>query len=235
MFVEELGKMEKENVYDESKAVDSEHCEEDSALDEGCEIDVCESNPGWADAMARVLRLKKPRKSRSIVLSKAKKLTEVKNNVDKEKVDFEIDGDTKQNIPAVNEHLTQRKQRELQSKCRVKPSILDRERERRLNRIATKGVVQLFNAVRQQQKMLESHLKEAGSSERKKDKILKSLDKRAFLDVLMGASHSEPVDNPVKLETEIKVEETPVWEVLRDDFMMGKGRLKDWDKTDTPT
>jgi hypothetical protein len=71
--------------------------------------------------------------------------------------------------------------------------------------VAYRGVVQLFNAVRQQQKTLESQLKDAGSSEVKRDKVMKSLDKRAFLDILMGRSCSEPVDSPVKMEAETKV------------------------------
>lgn len=70
---------------------------------------------------------------------------------------------------------------------------------------ACRGVVQLFSVVRQQQKSLESQLNKAGSSERKRDKVMKSLDKRAFLDILMGHSHSEPVDSPIKLEAELKV------------------------------
>jgi hypothetical protein len=68
-----------------------------------------------------------------------------------------------------------------------------------------RGVVQLFNAVDQQQKRLESQLNGAGGSERKRDKVIRSLDKRAFIDILMGHSHSEAVDSPVKLEAEPKV------------------------------
>jgi hypothetical protein len=70
---------------------------------------------------------------------------------------------------------------------------------------ARRGVVQLFNAVNRQQKSLESQLNEAGASERKRDKVIRSLDKRAFIDILMGHSHSEAVDSPVKLEAELKV------------------------------
>jgi hypothetical protein len=65
--------------------------------------------------------------------------------------------------------------------------------------------MQLFNAVCQQQKSLEHQLKEAGSLERKRDKVMKSLDKRAFISILMGSSCSESVDNPVKCEAERKV------------------------------
>jgi len=61
-------------------------------------------------------------------------------------------------------------------------------------------MVQLFNAVRQHQQNLDSQVKE-----RKKGKVLKPLDKRAFLDILMGHSQSEPVGSSVKLEADIKV------------------------------
>ncbi|PNF36495.1 hypothetical protein B7P43_G15881 [Cryptotermes secundus] len=239
------------------------------------EVDVNGSNPGWADAMTRVLNSKKPRKCRSIVLSRAKKLNEPAKTVKEEETAFEVGG-IKQEVASPEKH-TRRKvsnstchiqiirgifgvliaqeiapfspspshsgcnfllllqQQELQCKFRVKPSILDRDREKRLSKIATRGVVQLFNAVRQQQKSLESQLNEAGSSERKRDKVMKSLDKRAFLDILMGHSHSEPVDSSIKLEAELKEEKSPTWHVLRDDFMTGTARLKDWDKINAPT
>jgi hypothetical protein len=61
-------------------------------------------------------------------------------------------------------------------------------------------MVQLFNAVRKQQQNMDSQVKE-----RKTDKVMKPLDKRAFLDILMGHSHSESVGSSVKLEPEIKV------------------------------
>jgi hypothetical protein len=62
-----------------------------------------------------------------------------------------------------------------------------------------RGMVQLFNAVKTHQQNLDSQVKE------KKNKLMKPVDKRAFLDILMGRSHSESVGSPVKLETEIKV------------------------------
>lgn len=219
-----------------SKEKRSSTDEPDTAVgecDSGGEADLNGSNPGWADAMARVLNSKKPQKSRSIVLSRAKKLNESTKTIKEEETEVEVRG-VKQEVSSLEKH-PRRKQRELQCKFRVKPSILDRDREKRLNKIATRGVVQLFNAVRQQQKSLESQLNEAGSSERKRDKVMKSLDKRAFLDILMGHSHSEPVDSPIKLEAELKEEEPPTWHVLRDDFMTGTARLKNWDKIDAPT
>lgn len=113
----------------------------------------------------------------------------------------------------------------------MKPNILEKDRERTLAKIATKGVVQLFNAVRAQQKDIDKKLKEAGPLEVRKEKVMKSIDKRAFLDVLMGEK-SQPVEesgNEVnKRESERKTENS-TWSVLRDDFMMS-AKMKDWDK-----
>jgi hypothetical protein len=97
------------------------------------------------------------------------------------------------------------KKKELDSVCRVRPDITQRAREKALVRVATRGVVQLFNAVREQQKSLRARLKEAGSS-RKREKVLKSLDKNGFLDLLEGkVPSSEPA--PKKPKLEVKKEE----------------------------
>lgn len=116
---------------------------------------------------------------------------------------------------------------------RIKPNILNKDRERTLAKIATKGVVQLFNAVRVQQKEINNKLKEAGPTEVKRDKVLKSIDKRAFLDVLMGEK-SQKVDETLVTKsaasTDVdKNDRSVTWSVLRDDFMMG-AKMKDWDK-----
>lgn len=66
-------------------------------------------------------------------------------------------------------------QRKELPRIRVKPSVIDREREKTLEKIATRGVVQLFNAVRNQQKDLEQKLEEAGPLMRKKEKVNEKL------------------------------------------------------------
>ena len=47
-----------------------------------------------------------------------------------------------------------------------------------------RGVVQLFNAVKKHQKNVDDKVKEVGGSERKKAKILGTVSKRDFIDVL---------------------------------------------------
>lgn len=99
----------------------------------------------------------------------------------------------------------------------MKPNILEKDRERLLSKIATKGVVQLFNAVRNQQKTLAKDLDRNDISENKKEKILKKFDKRAFLDTLMGQSKSVIVDQVAgPLKDEVKAEDDkPRWSALR--------------------
>lgn len=59
-------------------------------------------------------------------------------------------------------------------------------------------MIQLFNAVRKQQKEIDAELEEAGASERKRDKVLKSVDKNSFLDILMGPTKSIHVGRTVE-------------------------------------
>lgn len=51
-----------------------------------------------------------------------------------------------------------------------------------------RGVVQLFNSVKIQQKTIQDKLREAGPLERKREKALKSLNKSDFLELLQGNS-----------------------------------------------
>lgn len=50
--------------------------------------------------------------------------------------------------------------------------------------------MQLFNAVRQHQKNVDEKMKEVGGSERKKAKVLSSISKKDFIDVLRGTGGS---------------------------------------------
>ncbi|CAD1469502.1 unnamed protein product, partial [Heterotrigona itama] len=203
-----------------------------------------EGNPGWADVMQKILQTKKPKRKRTIVLSKAKKLCDIKKKNDEEQLPFEIEKikrevKTEESEEVENDNQKpqlKERRKETNLGIRVKPSIMNRERERTLQKIATKGVVQLFNAVKQQQAEINKKLSDAGPLERKREQVLKSIDKTAFLDVLMGGSKSIPVDNDVKNEMhenekyeKKRKKDKEIWNVLRDDFVMGT-KLKDWDR-----
>ena len=58
-----------------------------------------------------------------------------------------------------------------------------------MNDYFLRGVVQLFNAVRKQQKTVEDEVQMAGS-ERKKEKVMEKVTKHQFLSMLKGSSVS---------------------------------------------
>ncbi|XP_039916485.1 RRP15-like protein [Hirundo rustica] len=174
---------------------------------------------GWADAMAKVLNKKIPQ-NKSTILAKNKTLEKEREKKKQERQE---------------KKMRLEKKREWEMMCRVKPDVVkDREKERNLQRIATRGVVQLFNAVRMHQKKMEEEVKKAGSSERKRAKLMSSVSKRDFIDVLRNMDGAKGGKNPAGKATkskqgEVKSEEGPEWNILRDDFMMGAS-MKDWDK-----
>ena len=210
---------------DDEEQADNDDIEDETNDDEN-------KGSGWADAMAKVLNTGKNVKSdKPMLLSKAKK------DVQK----YGLENDKPKERPA----LARAKRKEMENAARKKPDIVkDKAKEKRLTKIATRGVVQLFNAVREQQKSLKTQLDKAGLSTTKRDKVFKNLDKDAFLDVLSGkkrtlssasisgnGAHNSEVKKP---KTEVKAEDVNqdddgTWSVLKDNFMMG-AKMKDWDK-----
>merc|ERR1712025_135847 len=171
---------------------------EDEGDDEASEDEVDEEgNTGWADAMAKVLAMGKNSEKTVGVLSKAKK-----DNA-KEK-----DSEGKVLEPLA---LRKARKRELDSIGRSMPNPLQRNAERTLTKIATRGVVQLFNAVREQQKDMKSQLRQAGGSFRKQEKVLKTINKANFINMLSGKAiveGEEPAEKRSRLENkEVEEEE----------------------------
>ncbi|XP_055275861.1 RRP15-like protein [Moschus berezovskii] len=195
---------------------EAEPCEDGS--DSAAEANVG-TNAGWADAMARVLSKKIP-ESRPTILVRNKELEKEKEKLKQERLEKRKQLD---------------KKREWEMMCRVKPDVVkDKETERNLQRIATRGVVQLFNAVQKHQKNVDEKVKEAGGSIRKRAKLISSVSKKDFISVLRGMDGSASEKNSAgknskAKQTEVKSEEGPGWTILRDDFMMGAS-MKDWDK-----
>lgn len=236
---------------DEEMQSDEADDELDENQSEGDDED--EGNAGWADAFAKTLQQQKPKNKKYLVLSKAKKLTDQKDQSDSDKkLTFEIDDDGQEEKedakPVINAEdqkptnnelelaMIERKERNNKlQQLRVKPASMDRERERSFKRIATKGVVQLFNAVRSQQRDLVNRLEKAGPLDHKRDEVLNNINKKQFLDMLMGGKQakSENIDNAVKNEKNPQDGESKPsqWSVLRDDFMTSK-KLKHWDQED---
>ncbi|XP_010159833.1 PREDICTED: RRP15-like protein [Eurypyga helias] len=204
------------------EALDGDDEDETAALgneDEEASSAKAGASAGWADAMAKVLNKKIPQ-NKATILSKNKKLEKEREKEKQERLEKRMKLD---------------KKREWEMMCRVKPDVVkDRERERNLQRIATRGVVQLFNAVRTHQKNIDEKVKKAGSSDRQRAKLLSSVSKKDFINVLRNMEGAKGSKNPAGMSTkrkqgEVKTEEGPEWKILRDDFMMGAS-MKDWDK-----
>mmetsp|Transcript_9674 Transcript_9674/g.15882 ORF Transcript_9674/g.15882 Transcript_9674/m.15882 type:complete len:297 (+) Transcript_9674:198-1088(+) len=106
----------------------------------------------------------------------------------------------------------------------IKPELSDIGFERQLRKIATRGVVVLFNAIQTHQAKDRSVAKEEKKEKPKKD--LKEVSKNTFLDMLKkgGKKTNEDEGEDDKEEVQGKG-----WNALRDDFMVGAG-VKDFEK-----
>ena len=123
--------------------------------------------------------------------------------------------------------VEQRSKKEISEKRKAKKEILEKGRsvdntadilnERILNKVATKGIIQLFNAVKTHQSDITTKLKKT-KTEAQKDKVHKTVSTGSFLDLI------RPKDQPLEKTTEDKK-----WDVLKDDFMLNS-KLKDWKK-----
>ena len=146
---------------------------------------------GWADAMAKVLNMGKntaqTEPNKPLFLSKAIKDNEIKHRTSanlKENENNLEEPSTDQKVQ-IKASIRRAQKKEMEEKGRCKPDITkDRGREKMLCKLATKGVVQLFNAVREQQKTIKTQLNTAGGSVRKREKVYKNMDRQTFLNVL---------------------------------------------------
>jgi len=207
------------------------------------------ASSGWADAMSKILSsdkaiLSKAKKDKDIVMKKTTK--KKKENAEMEVVSGEKGNEEEEGDGETGDTVKKEKKKidsslKASDIGRTKPHLFEKQFERSLSRIATRGVIQLFNAVSKHQKETKDKIKKDGKSEFKKDAILKSVTKGDFIDLLKDTN---TVNRRVDEKKEKKKEESasqqqqkqlPVtestWKILRDDFMMTKGKsMKDWDK-----
>ncbi|UJR32350.1 hypothetical protein I4U23_019813 [Adineta vaga] len=126
----------------------------------------------------------------------------------------------KESKPTFSERTTKRRRRDWDA-MNYEPFDITRSRdfERALQRVATRGIVQLFNTVRKQQQQQKHH-----SSSSKKDKKETNINKGEFLDMLKTIDSDEVSckimkNNSSMFESTTKPT-TPVrWNVLQDDLM----------------
>ncbi|XP_014676211.1 PREDICTED: RRP15-like protein [Priapulus caudatus] len=181
---------------------------------------------GMADVMERILS-RSAGAAQSAILSKApSRDKKLKKTEEADSLSTAAKRDAEEPDSGVPSKAKRKEKAEWDDYGHVKPKVTDKEKEKNLARTATRGVVQLFNAVRQQQKRIEDEMKVAGSSIRKQDKVMKSLTKGRFLDMLKGGAEKERPTVQIKEDSN---ETKPAWNALREDFMLG-AKMKDWDK-----
>jgi len=207
--------------------------------DEGDEDDKLQGLAGMADVISKILAKpgagKKENKKETVLVKcqrTNKRTAELKEEIAAKKA-------------------KRKEKSELLELNHVLPTRSNAPTEALLKRIATKGVVKLFNAVSAHQKTVQSKLDEAGTESRKA-KTIEKVSKDDFLDMLKS---KDSMTNNIKTE-EIKQEEKgtkkkkkkkqgeadedaddagesqATWKVFRDDFMM-TSKMKDWDKSDS--
>ncbi|KAL7753480.1 pre-60S ribosomal particles component [Sorochytrium milnesiophthora] len=123
-------------------------------------------------------------------------------------------------------------------KDRIKPSALTLDYEKKLRKVATRGVVKLFNAVREAQQASREEVSKSSATVTPvhvKEKAA-AVSKTAFLDLLrkrpaalVKRDSEGTTDAPAATTTTTAGSATTgkKWNVLSKDFMMG-AKLKDW-------
>ena len=109
----------------------------------------------------------------------------------------------------------------LRAQARTRPESNLDEREAALQKIATRGVVKLFNAVAEAQRGAEAAELETSASAKKQ---AAALSKDGFLNMLKGGGAAA--------EAQPEREEgagAPNWDVLKDNYGMEHTKLKHWD------
>jgi hypothetical protein len=98
----------------------------------------------------------------------------------------------------------------------IQPEFADRERA--LLRVATKGVVTLFNAVKKAQKQAREEENQENDKQTGENKFIEQLKKESVKNETSSRVKSEPS----------QPSEAPGWSVLKENFLPA-GKLTDWD------
>jgi hypothetical protein len=187
---------------------------------------------GMANAMARILGATTVAQNQSVVLSKTKtplqkqalQARQAEQEL-KEKRRVNLD----KNLAALHRPLSVATSHALQGSSAL---VQELEQERAHRRVATRGVVALFNAIAQHQRGEQKDdgtKKHSRTSSSKSGEPAQRLTKHGFLEMIKSkatASKSTTGDDD-------KVATKPaVWNALKDDFMMGDAKSKWRDEDD---
>lgn len=219
-----------EKATDSEDDTESEDDDDNESEKEEEEEEEVTTRKGFANVLSNILS-KKTVSSKKVILAQGKTDREIKKL--KESKLPQEDKDLKEPFLTAQELEEKKLMRKLWlEKGKVKPNALEKNHERELKMIATRGVVQLFNAVKRQQKMVNENLSSV-SSERKKDMVIESMNKKSFINLLQNTKVDVSLGPTEKETPKAKEPERKIWSVLQDDFVIGTGKMKDWDKQES--
>lgn len=218
------------------KDEEAEEPDEEEAEEEEDDDEVREAASGMANAMARILGTTTSRNKStpsSVVLSKT--TTPLQRQAAQEKVRMKQmrekrRANRERNLTALHMPLSVATSRTTDGGTSGLVQELEMERTHR--RVATRGVVALFNAISQHQQQAKEDAMPASKSDANTD--TKHMTKHGFLDMIKSAA-SKDGSSKKKQGKEKTAEDSapagskPQWNALKDDYMMGS-KLKDWDK-----
>ncbi|ORX64163.1 Rrp15p-domain-containing protein [Anaeromyces robustus] len=192
---------------------DSNYSDEDELNDEMSDdeneknTDTQGRNIALASVMSRILNTDTNEKP---ILAKAK---EIEQKIEDEKLDYKA----RKAITA--------ERKKLEEKDRVIPDYTTFEYEKKLRKLATRGVVKLFNAIKTaQEKSNEVHTLVTN----KKPKV--EVAKKSFMDMLQESNKRKTETNEkTSNKKENSDSKEPAWNVFSDSYGMNAS-IKDWDK-----
>eukprot|EP00560_Eucampia_antarctica_P008841 CAMPEP_0197827442 /NCGR_PEP_ID=MMETSP1437-20131217/4207_1 /TAXON_ID=49252 ORGANISM="Eucampia antarctica, Strain CCMP1452" /NCGR_SAMPLE_ID=MMETSP1437 /ASSEMBLY_ACC=CAM_ASM_001096 /LENGTH=370 /DNA_ID=CAMNT_0043428273 /DNA_START=118 /DNA_END=1230 /DNA_ORIENTATION=+ len=202
---------------------------------------------GMGGAMSRILggpsASAKPTESRNVVLSKTKTpLQKLQLKEKQQRLEAKEQRKERRSERLTCMHVPLLAATTFQMTDSNKSMSQELELERMHRRVATRGVVALFNAITQHQQNQTTQQLQSKDDEVKikKKKEIQNISKKGFLDMIKNKGVSKAEDgkpSPTKDDEEkaskqnlnAKPSSSSGWNALKDDFMMNS-KLKDWDK-----
>ncbi len=211
------------NSIDDDSNDDADNSDNVSSSDR--EVDNAKSNDGLADMMKKILNQNVPSTKQPVL---AKRKTQLMKEIENQKGE-------KSRLQKLRKERKLKKEKQL-----VIPDVLSMVYEKQLKKLATRGVVALFNAIAKAKKDSLAPPEEDDNKVSKAsngiNKIpskakpsLKQITQDNFLN-LLSKNENNKQDNSVTNES-INEKSDKSWSVLKDNFFVGNNMtLKDWDK-----
>jgi hypothetical protein len=204
--------------------------------DSDAEEEKARGTAGMANAMARILGVSKPAAgTQSVILSKT--TTPLQRMAEKEKQE---DKETKEkrranrerNLLALHVPLSVATTGTVVASDGASGNLLvqELEQERIHRRVATRGVVALFNAISQHQKKVTTPELPTTESVSKSKAEVKKLTKHGFLDMIKSTATSKQEKLSADKASADAAKAKPQWNALQDDFMLNAKKMKNWDQ-----